>query len=131
MRILIIEGREADAKLLRSVLESGRHEVSRAGCAEEAMQMISDGFIPQAIVTDLDLPGIDGLTLARCLCKCTWTSGVPVIALTAYPDRFPHGSDERAYFAAYVVKPIDPRTLAGLVVSICQSQALLALAERT
>ena len=126
MKILIIEDRESDAKLLRSVLERGGQEVHRAGSAEEALQLLAEGFQPQAIVTDLDLPQTDGITLARCLNKSSRTANIPIIALTAYPDHFPHGSQDRLCFAAYVVKPIDTRTLAGLVVSICESQTMLA-----
>ena len=122
MKILVVEDKEADAKLLRSVLERGGHEVCRAESAEQAMRMLEDGddaAAPQAIVTDLDLPQMDGVTLARHLHGTARTAHIPVIAVTAYPDHFPQGSGDRECFAAYVVKPIDTRSLAGLVTTVC------------
>ncbi|SDT97082.1 Response regulator receiver domain-containing protein [Verrucomicrobium sp. GAS474] len=126
MKILIVEDRELDAKLLRFVLEGSGHEVSRADRADEAMRMISGGLAPEAIVTDLDLPDADGVTLARCLGRHSATAHVPVIALTAHPDHFPLRSETRACFAAYVVKPFDTRTFASLITVACEQQRRFA-----
>ena len=126
MKILIVEDRDLDAKLLRSVLEGSGHEVSRADGADAAMQVISHGFVPQAVVTDLDLPGTDGITFARSLSRCSWMAHVPIIALTAHPDHFPMRTENRAYFAAYVTKPFNTRTFADIVVFTCEQQNRLA-----
>ena len=124
MKILIVEDRDLDAKLLRSVLEGSGHEVSRAERGEEATRLISEGFAPEAIVTDLDLPDIDGVALARYFSKWSSTTRVPIIALTAHPDHFPL-RESRAYFAAYITKPFNTRTFADLVTFTCEQQKRL------
>jgi len=64
---------------------------------------------------DLQLPGMDGLTLTRKLKADPGTRDIVIIALTAYAMK---GDDERARAAGcdgYVSKPIDTRTLPGVV----------------
>jgi two-component system cell cycle response regulator DivK len=64
---------------------------------------------------DVQLPGMDGLALTRQLKADPKTRDIVVIALTAYAMK---GDDERARAAGcdgYVSKPIDTRTLPGIV----------------
>jgi CheY-like chemotaxis protein len=113
LRILVVENKKTDGKLIRSVLERSGHEVFLVGSAEEALRtMAATGASTiDAVVTDLDLPGVDGVTLGR----KKETAAIPVIAVTSYPEHFPDTAASRACFAAYVVKPINTRSLAHTV----------------
>ena len=66
---------------------------------------------PAVILMDLELPGMDGLSLTRMLKKDPETRDIPVIAITSYPDRFPREEAMKAGCDAFVVKPIDTRKL--------------------
>jgi CheY-like chemotaxis protein len=64
---------------------------------------------------DLQLPGIDGLTLTRLLKAVPETAGISIIAVTAYAMK---GDRELAIAAGcddYVTKPIDTRALPELI----------------
>jgi CheY-like chemotaxis protein len=64
---------------------------------------------------DVQLPGMDGLSLTRKLKGDPTTRDIVIVAVTAYAMK---GDDERARAAGcdgYVSKPIDTRTLPGVV----------------
>jgi CheY-like chemotaxis protein len=64
---------------------------------------------------DIQLPGVDGLELSRRLKSDPANINMVIVALTAYAMK---GDEERALAAGcdgYIAKPIDTRTLPGLI----------------
>jgi CheY-like chemotaxis protein len=107
-RILVVEDHPINTKLV-SLLLQGTYEVMTAGDADEALQVL-EGFIPDLILMDVQLPGMDGLELTRRLKADPRTRGIIVVALTAYAMK---GDEDRALAAGcsgYVTKPLDTRT---------------------
>ena len=117
MKVLLIEDEPASRKLATLVLSSGGHQVVDTTSAEEAIQAVSKSQ-PQIILLDLALPGMDGLALARRLKNDPLTRHIPVIAVTSYPERFSREEAFRAGCDAYIVKPIDTRTLSGQIEAV-------------
>ena len=115
--ILIVDDNPANLKLARVVLATEGYEVRVAVDAEEALAVL-ERFRPRLILMDLQLPGMDGLTLTRRLKQDPATRGITILALTAYAMK---GDEQRALLAGcdgYVTKPIDTRTL-PLVIARC------------
>lgn len=109
-KVLLVEDNPTNMKLTADLLEYDGFQVYRAADAERA-RVILQGVIPDLILTDIDLPGMDGLTFAR-ICKTTeCLRDVPIVALTA----FAMSSDERMALASgcdgYITKPIQTREL--------------------
>jgi len=72
----------------------------------EAMEAL-DRFQPQLILTDLGMPGMDGLELIKRLRTDPRTAHLPVVAITADPTG---GAEERAREAgadAFITKPVE------------------------
>ncbi len=112
--ILIIDDNAQNLKLARVVLMTVGYEVRTAMNAEDALRVL-DTFEPRLILTDLQLPGMDGLALTRHLKADPRFANVPVIALTAYAMR---GDDQKAFAAGcdgYITKPIDVDRLPRIV----------------
>ena len=79
------------------------------------------GFRPQLVLLDIQLPGMDGLELARLLKANPAHAGLLIVAVTASAMR---GDEEKAIEAGcdgYITKPIDTRTLPKLVASYLES----------
>lgn len=110
MNILIIEDDPVDRKLAGAVLSTGGHSISETTSAEEAMQSIAQSK-PDVILVDLRLPGMDGATLVRALRADPETRGIPVVAVTSFPEPFGREEMLAAGCDAYFVKPIDTRSL--------------------
>ncbi len=107
-RILIVDDNPTNLKLASDVLISEGFAVETAQDAEHA-QRILQGRVPDLILMDIALPGMDGLALTRRLKAESRFSHVPIVALTASAMR---GDEERALAAGcagYITKPIDTR----------------------
>lgn len=119
--ILIVDDNPTNLKLARVVLAAEGYEVRVAVDAEEALAML-DGFHPRLILMDLQLPGMDGLTLTRLLKGDPATSDVAILALTAYAMK---GDEEKARQAGcdgYITKPIDTRGLPAVIAGVLAGQ---------
>jgi sigma-B regulation protein RsbU (phosphoserine phosphatase) len=117
LRILVVEDDPTDLKLTRTVLREAGNEVIEARDAENALSLL-EGKKPDVILVDMELPGMNGMELARRLKQDSGTAGIPVIAMTAYPGHYSKGAASEGGFAAYFVKPINTRTLAQQVASV-------------
>ncbi len=83
--ILLVEDDYLVRELLRSFLESAGYQVIEAASAEEALRAVGARALDvRLMVTDMDLPGLDGAELARRLrtarpdLKILYVSGHPV-----------------------------------------------------
>lgn len=118
--ILIVDDNATNLKLASVILEMEGHAVVRAVDAEHALQLLDD-LVPDLILMDIALPGMDGLTLTRRLKATASLSGVPIVALSAFAMK---GDKERAMDAGcdgYITKPIDTRRFPQQVQSYFRS----------
>ncbi|HLX06918.1 MAG TPA: response regulator, partial [Thermoanaerobaculia bacterium] len=90
--ILIVDDNPTNLKLARVLLAAEGYEVRVAVDAEEALALLAS-YRPRLILMDLQLPGMDGLTLTRRLKDDPATRDVAILALTAYAMK---GDHERA-----------------------------------
>lgn len=113
-RILLIEDNPVNLELARDVLEAAGYLVLEAKTAEEGVKLAA-AALPDLILLDIRLPGMNGLDAVRILKRDLRTKNIPVVALTAQAMR----GDQEAAFAAgfngYITKPINTRTLPGEV----------------
>ena len=108
--ILIVDDNASNTKLLAFLLGAKGYVVRTAANADEAIAVLED-FMPRLILMDLQLPGMDGLTLTRQLKADPRTAGIPIVAATAYAMK---GDEDKARAAGcdgYITKPIDTRRL--------------------
>ncbi len=112
--ILIVEDNEANRLLAGAVLEREGYRVEMAGNAEEALQKLVNGS-PDLILMDVQMPGMDGLTLTRRLKGDVRTADIPVVALTALAMMGDRERTLEAGCSGYISKPINTRTFASEV----------------
>ena len=120
MNILVVEDNPSHLKLAHLVLSAAGYKVNGVTAAEQAIDSIKQEK-PQVILLDLELPGIDGLTLVRRLKADEETRDVHVIVVTSYPDRYTKKDALAAGCDAYLVKPISTRTLPHLVEQVARN----------
>ena len=116
-RILVVDDNPTNLKLASDILELEGYVIERANDANEAMSIIARAQ-PDLILMDIELPGMDGLTLTRMLKQDEATKHIAIAALTAFAMK---GDDKKALDAgcdAYISKPIDTRKLPAQVSEI-------------
>jgi CheY-like chemotaxis protein len=112
--LLIVDDNPENLKLILMVLANSGHELVTATDALQALKAI-EHRVPDLILLDLQLPGMDGLELTRRLRANAQTRSIPIVAVTAYAMK---GDEDKARDAGcddYLVKPIDKRLLRGVV----------------
>jgi CheY-like chemotaxis protein len=111
VRILIVDDHEINLRLAAEVLSDVGYVIQMASDAESAIAMVAED-VPDLILMDIGLPGMDGLTLTTLLKSQEHTNGIVIVALTAFAMK---GDAERAFAAGcdgYITKPFDTRKLA-------------------
>ena len=115
--ILVVDDEEDLLELVRYTLAKGGHSVTCVDTGEKAVDSVRQS-LPDLIVLDLMLPGIDGLEVCRRLKGDLKTREVPIIMLTAKSEErdvitgLDGGADD------YVTKPFSPRVLLARVKSL-------------
>jgi CheY-like chemotaxis protein len=104
--VLVVEDHPVNQRLLGYLLEAAGFEVHAATDAQDALRQLQT-LQPDLILMDIQLPGVNGLDLARVIGADPRMQHVPIIAVTAYAMK---GDEERARAAGcsgYIPKPID------------------------
>lgn len=81
LRVLLVEDSMVTREMVRRLLEEGGVEVAAAADAEEALGLLGRREF-ECVVTDVEMPGMDGLALTRHLRSTPNTSHLPVVILT-------------------------------------------------
>ena len=81
-RVLIVDDSETVLNFLRMVLESEKYEVDTASDGDEGLAKVHQS-LPDVIITDSIMPGMDGFSLLHALRADPATEAVPVIMLTS------------------------------------------------
>ena len=121
-RILVIEDNAANMELVRYVLEAFGYTVIAATDGERGVEL-ARAAPPDLVICDLQLPGIDGIEVAKRLKAQPAMARVPLVAVTAYAMV---GDRERvlaAGFDGYISKPLDPQTFVPQVAAFLKSAA--------
>jgi CheY-like chemotaxis protein len=82
-RILIIEDNEHNLYLETFILQKNGHEVIQARNGEAGIALAAR-MAPDLILLDIQLPGMDGYTVAQQLRKNPTIANIPIIAVTSY-----------------------------------------------
>ena len=106
--ILIVDDSPANLKLLRLLLAAEGHAVQTANCAEGALEALSS-FRPDAILMDIQMPGMNGLELTRLIKSDSRTNGIRVLAVSANAMEADIQQARDAGCEGYITKPIDTR----------------------
>ncbi len=118
-QILVVEDNETNLMIFRDILTAAGHRVIEAKTAEEAFALAVE-HVPDLILMDIQLPGMDGLEAVRNLKKEQATGSIPIVALTAHAMA---GHREQAFKAGcsgYIIKPIRSREFRDQVNSYLQ-----------
>jgi CheY-like chemotaxis protein len=112
--ILLIEDNPENRYLVTFLLEQRGHEVIPAGSGPLGLELAAR-IRPHLILLDIQLPGMDGHTVARSLKADLELKHIPIVAVTSYAMV---GDREKCLAAGaegYIEKPINPETFVAEV----------------
>jgi DNA-binding response OmpR family regulator len=118
-KILIVEDNSRFAEVLAVFLDEAGYETSLAITSGQGIgKALTDR--PDLILTDLNLPDMTAVEAITILKKIPFTSGIPIIVLTAETARHLKTKALKAGATEYLLKPISPRDLLNVIRRLCR-----------
>jgi CheY-like chemotaxis protein len=117
--ILVVEDDAANLLFATTVLEGEGFAVEGAESAEAALKRVRRRS-PDLILTDIQLPGMDGLELTKKLKQDPATAAIPIVAMTGQSMPLHQRAAMAAGCAGFVAKPATPAELTAEVMAHIQ-----------
>ena len=127
-RILIIEDEEDILELIRVNLERDGYVVAGTNTGEKGMDAARSDM-PDLVILDLMLPGINGLDVCRLLKSDSRTAQIPVVMLTARGEEADIVTGLEIVAHDYIVKPFSTRVLVARIRSILRRKDLESVGD--
>jgi putative two-component system response regulator len=112
-RILVIDDDPVSVRVLHELLKS-QYRVSWAAEGSDGLTLAQD-TLPDLILMDILMPGLNGLEVCRRLREDSLTRGIPVIFLTTQAEAKDQELGDRVGGNDYLVKPFDLKELLARV----------------
>jgi signal transduction histidine kinase/DNA-binding response OmpR family regulator len=116
-RILLVDDNIDGANSLAKLLEMSGHEVHVVYDGVAGIQAAKT-LLPDIVLLDIGLPGMDGYEVARQLREEPALKDVPLVAVSGYAREEDRLRSQQAGFNHHLVKPLDPRALPALFASL-------------
>ena len=115
-RVLVVDDNLDAAKSLAALLKMQGHEVRVAHDGRSALE-VAAGFLPQFVLLDIGMPGMDGYEVARRLRTIPDLQRARLAALTGWGQPEDRRRSAEAGFDFHLVKPVEPQRLQELLES--------------
>lgn len=111
MRVLLVDDDRNVLRALGALLkDTYRHEVRTALGGREALGVLKE-WVPDAVVSDLMMEPMDGLSLGLEISTRADLDGVRLVVLSGFDDAERRFAAKQAGFAAFLTKPVSGREL--------------------
>ena len=118
-KILLVDDNSRLAESLAAFLNEAGYETSLATNSGQGIGKALTEH-PDLILTDLNLPDMTAVEAITILKKIPFTSGIPIVVLTAETARHLKAKALKAGAAEYLLKPTSPRDLVKVISRFCR-----------
>ena len=116
--LLVVDDQEDAAAMLKILLEGHGAQVETAGDGAQALSWLQQGHPVDLVLSDLDLPEMDGFELLRAVRADAALAEIPIVTLTAFGQRSDRTKAIKAGFRQHVTKPVEPDELVAVIESV-------------
>jgi two-component system chemotaxis response regulator CheY len=120
-KVLVVEDDSPLCWLLETIMRN-QYEVTVVNNGLDAWSLLSERNIPDVIISDLAMPGLDGIELLENLSESGLFRNIPVIILSGDEDPAKRKRCLELGAFSYVIKPFEPRLLLDEVNSALSSR---------
>jgi len=112
--ILIIDDSPTDVRVFTTLLERAGHQVAAAHSAEEGIER-ARAELPQLVIMDVVMPGMNGFQATRALSRDPVTAGVPIVMITTKSMETDRVWGLRQGARAFITKPVNEKELLACI----------------
>ena len=113
-RVLVVDDNTEFRETLGRLLKRWGHETQGCGTGAQALDRALS-FRPDIVLIDLNLPDVDGFSVAECLCAHPELTGLHLVAMSGFGEEHDRVHAAQSGFHDFVLKPVDPAFLRSLV----------------
>jgi two-component system, chemotaxis family, chemotaxis protein CheY len=124
-RVLIIDDSRSVRSLVRAALEAGGHQVIESADGQAGLETLKASLV-DLIVTDVNMPVMDGLAFTRAVRQLDRYRSTPVLILTTEAGDDVKQRGRAAGATGWLVKPFDPAQLRQVVDKVLRPRPALA-----
>ena len=117
-RILAVDDSPAMRQMVSVTLRSAGHHVVEALDGREALEMAKKTPAVDLVITDVNMPNMDGITLVKELRQLAHYHGVPLLVLTTEASAQKKQEGKAAGATGWIVKPFNPERLLATVARV-------------
>jgi CheY-like chemotaxis protein len=117
--VLVVEDNSTNARLTGGMLEAAGYRTAFATDGEEGLRLARE-LSPALVVTDLQMPGVDGLALLQQLKADPATAAIPVAVLTAHVMPEHRNRAFEAECCSFIAKPVRFQSFVAEVARVLQ-----------
>jgi chemotaxis protein histidine kinase CheA len=125
VRLLLVDDSQFFRNMLAPLLKASGYDVTLAASAGEVLALKDGGAMFDLIVSDLDMPGMDGIALAERIKSDPRWEKIPLIALSSHTNPLLVEKSRAAGFVSYVGK-FDRQTLMSTLQECCRQWGVAA-----
>ena len=114
-RILVVDDSPSLRALVRCALTDASYEVDEAHDGVAGLERLEKGERPQLIICDVNMPRMNGLAFIKAIKASPLHRVTPIVMLTTETQRALLEEAKAVGIRAWLVKPLDPKTLVELV----------------
>jgi len=108
--VLCVDDSASMRQMIRLTLAGGGYEVIEASDGNDGLKKVG-GQPVNMVITDLNMPGMDGLTFIKELRKLAAFKGIPILFLTTESDEGKRSEAKAAGATAWITKPFQAERL--------------------
>ena len=112
--ILIIDDSPTDIRVFTTLLEKAGHQVAAVGTAEEGIERVR-ADLPDLVIMDVIMPGMNGFQATRTLTRDPVTSSVPIVMITTKSMETDQVWGLRQGARAFITKPVSEKDLLACI----------------
>ena len=118
-KILTVDDSKTMREMVAFTLKGAGYEVTEAEDGKNALDVLGGGLKPDLIITDLNMPVMDGFELVTALRNNPAYKYVPILILTTESDPAKKERGKAAGATGWIVKPFNPEKLVQVVKKVC------------
>jgi two-component system chemotaxis response regulator CheY len=113
--VLLVDDSATMLMSLKTILTKAGFAVETAGHGKEAMGKLGTGLKPNLIISDVNMPQMDGITFTKEARKAPGMRFVPILMLTTETEQSKRAEAKTAGATGWLVKPVAPEQLLGVI----------------
>lgn len=113
--ILVVDDSPTMRQMVAFTLTNAGYKVVEAGNGKEALTKVTTGTKPDLVVTDLNMPEMDGITLIKEIRKNAALRFTPILMLTTESADDKKKAGQAAGATGWIVKPFNPEQMMAVI----------------